>query len=149
MVTPVLRFSLAPDPCMRICTLPCRGMPFGTVFQPELLHTLIVVARHSGRVLVRPSTESMSEDISFTPFAEPPWLTGSPSPYYNDSHRRWQVQYRRFISEHVGDRGLQWVRDGKVPGDLPGGSEDILLDLSIREMIKLWEGRTKSGDARL
>ena len=49
------------------------------------------------------------------PFSEPPWLMGLPSPYYTDSHRRWQKACRAFITEHLLDNALQWDEEGTVP----------------------------------
>jgi acyl-CoA dehydrogenase len=49
------------------------------------------------------------------PFSEPPWLTGLPSPYYNDSHRKWQKACREFISEHLTPYALEWETQGNVP----------------------------------
>ncbi|KAF2401402.1 acyl-CoA dehydrogenase [Trichodelitschia bisporula] len=49
------------------------------------------------------------------PFSEPAWLTGLPSPYYNDSHRRWQRAIRAFISEHLIDHALEWDTAELVP----------------------------------
>ncbi|CAK7236407.1 hypothetical protein SBRCBS47491_009626 [Sporothrix bragantina] len=49
------------------------------------------------------------------PFSEPPWLMGLPSPYYNESHRKWQRACRDFIGEHLLPHALDWENDGKVP----------------------------------
>ncbi|KAF5023794.1 hypothetical protein F66182_4150 [Fusarium sp. NRRL 66182] len=49
------------------------------------------------------------------PFSEPPWLMGLPSPYYKESHRKWQKACRDFISEHLIPDALQWETEGKVP----------------------------------
>lgn len=53
--------------------------------------------------------------LDLTPFAEAPWLLGIPSPYYTRSHRRWQKTCREFILENLGENGLQWVAEGKIP----------------------------------
>ncbi|PIA92954.1 putative acyl-CoA dehydrogenase 6 [Cercospora beticola] len=60
----------------------------------------------------------MDDSIDRTPFAEAPWLTGVPSPYYSESHKQWQRTCRAFISENLGDHGLQWMRDGKASFDM-------------------------------
>lgn len=49
------------------------------------------------------------------PFSEPPWLLGLPSPYYNDSHKKWQKICRAFISQHLTPDALEWETDGNVP----------------------------------
>ncbi|EME43726.1 hypothetical protein DOTSEDRAFT_62331 [Dothistroma septosporum NZE10] len=49
------------------------------------------------------------------PFSEPPWLLGHPSPYYTDSHRKWQKFCRTFVDEHFTPYAMQWERDGEVP----------------------------------
>ncbi|EKG19592.1 Acyl-CoA oxidase/dehydrogenase type 1 [Macrophomina phaseolina MS6] len=50
-----------------------------------------------------------------TPFAEPPWLAGLPSPYYNASHRKWQRDIRAFIEEHLLQHAFEWEREETVP----------------------------------
>ena len=51
------------------------------------------------------------------PFSEPPWLSGHPSPYYNESHRQWQRHCREFITENLTKHAMQWENDGAVPPD--------------------------------
>lgn len=51
------------------------------------------------------------------PFSEAPWLSGHPSPYYNDSHRQWQKYCRDFISENLTKYALQWENEGAIPED--------------------------------
>jgi acyl-CoA dehydrogenase len=43
---------------------------------------------------------------------------GLPSPYYNESHRKWQKTCRAFVSELMGDAG-EWEAAGDVPGTYP------------------------------
>ena len=50
------------------------------------------------------------------PFSEPPWLSGLPSPYYGESHRKWQKACRAFIDEHLAANILEWEKAGEVPG---------------------------------
>lgn len=50
-----------------------------------------------------------------TPFAEPPWLAGLPSPYHNDSHRKWQRDIRAFIEENLLQHAFEWEREETVP----------------------------------
>ncbi|KAF2667477.1 short-chain specific acyl-CoA dehydrogenase mitochondrial precursor [Microthyrium microscopicum] len=49
------------------------------------------------------------------PFAEPPWLNGLPSPYYSDSHKRWQKACRDFIGKNLIANALEWDEEGLVP----------------------------------
>lgn len=49
------------------------------------------------------------------PFSEPPYLTGLPSPYYNESHLRWQKACRAFLDENLTQHAMDWERDEKVP----------------------------------
>ncbi|KAK6066556.1 hypothetical protein SCUP515_10619 [Seiridium cupressi] len=52
------------------------------------------------------------------PFSEPPWLPGQASPYYTESHRKWQKTCYDFISEHLTPYALGWERDGEVPAHI-------------------------------
>lgn len=49
------------------------------------------------------------------PFREPPWLKGLPSPFYNDSHYKWQQHCRNYISEHFAKYAMEWENEQKVP----------------------------------
>lgn len=49
------------------------------------------------------------------PFAEPPWLRGLPSPYFNESHRRFQSVCRAFVDEHLHKNALAWETEEEVP----------------------------------
>jgi acyl-CoA dehydrogenase len=42
------------------------------------------------------------------PFSEPPWLSGHPSPYYNESHKKWQKAIRPWIQENLHKNALEW-----------------------------------------
>ncbi|KAI9827459.1 MAG: hypothetical protein M1832_004808 [Thelocarpon impressellum] len=52
------------------------------------------------------------------PFSEPPWLNGLPSPYYNESHRRWQKICRAFIDENLTQHAMNWEREEAVPDEV-------------------------------
>ncbi|KAH7305892.1 long-chain specific acyl-CoA dehydrogenase [Stachybotrys elegans] len=52
---------------------------------------------------------------SAVPFAEPPWVTGVPSPYYDDSHRRLQQACQDFIGEHLTKHAMEWETAEEVP----------------------------------
>jgi len=49
------------------------------------------------------------------PFAEPPWLRDLPSPYYKDTHRRWQVTSREFIDKHLNEHAMEWETAEEIP----------------------------------
>ncbi|KAK3077883.1 hypothetical protein LTS18_009012, partial [Coniosporium uncinatum] len=49
------------------------------------------------------------------PFSEPPWLNGLPSPYYNDSHKRWQKACRAFVSKNLHAQAFEWDTAETLP----------------------------------
>ncbi|KAI8936537.1 hypothetical protein NX059_006940 [Plenodomus lindquistii] len=49
------------------------------------------------------------------PFAEPSWLNGLPSPYYKETHFRWQKACRAFLEEHLLPQALEWDTEETVP----------------------------------
>lgn len=49
------------------------------------------------------------------PFAEPPWILGLPSPYYNESHRQWQKDCREWLRDRFTTHTLEWEEEGTVP----------------------------------
>ncbi|RMD40526.1 hypothetical protein DV735_g4592, partial [Chaetothyriales sp. CBS 134920] len=49
------------------------------------------------------------------PFSEPTWLAGLPSPYYKETHRRWQKACRAFLEEHLLPYAVEWEREETVP----------------------------------
>lgn len=56
--------------------------------------------------------------MSRVPFADPPWLRGLPSPYFNDSHKRFQVACRKFIDENLNKDALEWETSEEVPSNV-------------------------------
>lgn len=53
---------------------------------------------------------------SRVPYAEPTWLaTAYHSPYYNDSHRHLQREWRKFVDEHVVEVAQRCEDSGKRP----------------------------------
>ncbi|KAK2738876.1 hypothetical protein FQN57_006891 [Myotisia sp. PD_48] len=52
------------------------------------------------------------------PFSEPPWLSGLPSPYYTDAHRKFQKACRAFMYEHLHQYGLEYERNAEVPASV-------------------------------
>lgn len=59
------------------------------------------------------STGSASPAI--VPFSEPPYLCGLPSPYYNESHLKFQRVCRAFVSEHLLELALEWDKQETLP----------------------------------
>jgi hypothetical protein len=57
----------------------------------------------------------MSPPKNPVPFCQPPYLTG-PSPYYTESHRKWQKTCRTFVEQHLIPHAADWERMGSVPG---------------------------------
>ncbi len=49
------------------------------------------------------------------PFSDPPWLMGLPSPYFSESHRKWQAAIRPFIQRHLHDHAVEWETAEVVP----------------------------------
>jgi acyl-CoA dehydrogenase len=49
------------------------------------------------------------------PFSDPPWLSGLPSPYYNESHRIWQKACRAFVQANLLDRAMEWDAIDTLP----------------------------------
>merc|ERR1712000_525920 len=62
----------------------------------------------------------MTEPAPIIPLSEPPWLSGAPSPYYDDSHRRVQAACREFIHENLGRHALEWETAEGVPSHVYG-----------------------------
>ena len=56
----------------------------------------------------------MAPSVSI-PFAEPPWLNGLPSPYYTESHRKWQKTCREFLDKNLIANAVEWDQDELVP----------------------------------
>ena len=49
------------------------------------------------------------------PFSEPPYLCSLPSPYYKESHLRWQKGCRDFVTENLHQHAFEWEREETVP----------------------------------
>lgn len=64
-----------------------------------------------------PSCAAIHPTMASVPFLEAPWLSGVPSPYYSDSHFKWQKTCRDFIGK-VFEDGLSWQKNGNPPADL-------------------------------
>jgi len=50
------------------------------------------------------------------PFSEPPWLMGWNSPYYKESHQKWQKTCRDFVEKTMMADAGDWEKAGSVPG---------------------------------
>ncbi|KAH7367423.1 long-chain specific acyl-CoA dehydrogenase [Plectosphaerella cucumerina] len=58
----------------------------------------------------------MADDLTIAaPIAEPPWLRGLPSPYFKETHRRFQVACRAFLDENLNRHALDWETAGELP----------------------------------
>jgi len=49
------------------------------------------------------------------PFSEPPYLAGMPSPYYKETHRKFQKAAKAFIGEHLAPYAMEWETAETVP----------------------------------
>ena len=56
-----------------------------------------------------------SASFAPVPFSEPPYLCGLPSPYYSESHLRWQKACRAFIQEKLTKHAMEWEQEATVP----------------------------------
>ena len=91
------------------------------------LHKLEVLARYprlkKGRLASalasRPAVETQLAPgrISEVPYAEVGFWQGQPSPYFNESHRKFRVDYRRIIDEHLIPLIPDLERTGACPSD--------------------------------
>ncbi|KAL1961161.1 hypothetical protein VTO42DRAFT_3106 [Malbranchea cinnamomea] len=55
---------------------------------------------------------------SSLPWAEPPWYSGRPSPYYNESHIRLRDAVRKWTEENVVGKTEEWEAAGKIPDEV-------------------------------
>ena len=53
-----------------------------------------------------------------SPFEDPAWLQGMPSPYYNNTHHKFQRACREFLDEHMNAHAVEWERHEQVPSSL-------------------------------
>lgn len=49
------------------------------------------------------------------PFSEPPYLAGLPSPYYKETHLKFQKACREFCEKHLLEKALEWDTLEDVP----------------------------------
>ena len=52
---------------------------------------------------------------NYVPFSEPGYIAGLPSPYYQETHLRWQKACRAFVDAHLLEKGLEWDTEETVP----------------------------------
>jgi|SRR5690242_436498 len=52
---------------------------------------------------------------AYVPFSEPSYITGLPSPYYQETHLRWQKACRAFVDKHLIEKSLEWDTEETVP----------------------------------
>lgn len=52
------------------------------------------------------------------PFSEPPFLDGLPSPYYNETHIKWQKACREFVTPNLVEKAFEWEDAGDVPSSV-------------------------------
>ena len=61
-----------------------------------------------------PTILASPSDLSAVPYAEPTWLSaGYYSPYYNDNHRKFQKEVRKFFMDVVYPDALKCEENGK------------------------------------
>ncbi|TLS22523.1 uncharacterized protein PpBr36_09864, partial [Pyricularia pennisetigena] len=76
-----------------------------------------------------------SPDIaSIAKWAEPAWLHGLESPYYNESHRRFQKYVREYVDTHLLPHALEWEAAGEAPRQVRerfAGSGLAFLDVPL------------------
>ncbi|KAG6831805.1 hypothetical protein H0H92_007482 [Tricholoma furcatifolium] len=80
--------------------------------------------------------------LSKVPYAEPTWLTqGYYSPYYKDHHRRFQVEFRKFVETIILPDAQAREEDGKRP------SQNVFDEMAKRNIIamKLGPGKHLQG----
>jgi acyl-CoA dehydrogenase len=53
-----------------------------------------------------------------SPFEDPSWLQDMPSPYYNDTHHKFQRACREFLDENMNAYAIEWERQEQVPSSL-------------------------------
>ncbi|KAI2623690.1 putative acyl-CoA dehydrogenase [Xylaria nigripes] len=62
------------------------------------------------------------------PFSDPSWLLGMPSPYFTESHRKFQKAIRPFIQKNLLDRAIEWEKAETVP-------EHVFQDFANANML--------------
>jgi hypothetical protein len=81
------------------------------------------------------------------PFAEPPWYTGRPTPYYNASHAKLRAAVRQWVTDNVDSEA--WEAAGKVPDEIyhKCARDGLLMPIAAgRKIPEEWYGMKIIGD---
>ncbi|KAI7484075.1 acyl-CoA dehydrogenase [Hortaea werneckii] len=62
-----------------------------------------------------PSSTEQQSFGSLSPWSEPAWCHGIPSPYYNDSHKKLRDAIRAYVDERILPYSLDWEAKGEAP----------------------------------
>jgi hypothetical protein len=81
-----------------------------------------------------PSTTS-----TFTPFADPLWLTRNVSAYYKDSHRRLQREVRKYVESCISPYCEEWEAQGTVPANVRHPLSAEVLEIRGQLLIQVLE----------
>jgi hypothetical protein len=52
---------------------------------------------------------------AYVPFSEPSYIVGLPSPYYKETHLRWQKACRKFVDDNLLEKALEWDTAETIP----------------------------------
>lgn len=61
---------------------------------------------------------SPPDPLTNVPFSEPAWLSGLPSPLYQETHIRFQKACKAWLDEHFTPYTMDWENEGDLPKDL-------------------------------
>lgn len=61
--------------------------------------------------------ESATSTALLSPWSEPAWVHGIPSPYYKQSHEKLRTALREYINDNIITHQLDWEREGGAPRD--------------------------------
>lgn len=64
------------------------------------------------------SSDSGDVEPDRMPFAEPNWMTEFHSPYYTDSHRKWQKMVRAFVNKEIMPHVSEWEESYTMPPEI-------------------------------
>ncbi|KAI1334432.1 short-chain specific acyl-CoA dehydrogenase mitochondrial precursor [Xylariaceae sp. FL0016] len=62
------------------------------------------------------------------PFSDPAWLMGLPSPYFTESHRKWQKAVREFVDKNLTSKAIEWDKSETLP-------EHVFSDFAKAKML--------------
>ncbi|KAE9376057.1 acyl-CoA dehydrogenase-like protein [Stipitochalara longipes BDJ] len=78
---------------------------------------------------------------STSPWADPAWYSGRPSPYYNASHVKLRDWIRKWTEDNVTGQEEEWEKLGKIPDDVyqKCGRDGLLVPIAFGARIpKEW-----------